>query len=176
MAELLARHATPQTEAALLQVARGKTVQAMRIALSPQQLPEPPDDDELSRTLSLTVPLEEAWALHATRTMVEHMDGKSTGGHFLESLLAEGYISLLELIEPRENDISAQMEAQATAWRAEMQALQHLHADAELRSHPAPTPPGSSAAARSYASTAASEPCSPSPARVLGAKSPRTQS
>ena len=36
MAELLARHATPQTEAALLQVARGKSVQAMRIALSPQ--------------------------------------------------------------------------------------------------------------------------------------------
>jgi hypothetical protein len=109
----------------------------MRIALSPQQLPEPPDDDELSRTLSLTVPLEEAWALQATRTMVEHMDGKSTGGHFLESLLAEGYISLLELIDARENDVSAQMEAQATARRAEMQALQHLHADAELRSHPA---------------------------------------
>jgi hypothetical protein len=29
--------------------------------------------------------------------MVEHMDGKRTGGHFLESLLAEGTISLLEL-------------------------------------------------------------------------------
>jgi hypothetical protein len=36
MAELLARHATPQTEAALLQVARGKSVQTMRIALSPR--------------------------------------------------------------------------------------------------------------------------------------------
>ncbi|NNE19421.1 MAG: hypothetical protein HKN10_13175 [Myxococcales bacterium] len=140
MAELLARHATPQTDAALLQVARGKTVQAMRIALSPQNSTLPPDvdcDDELSRTLSLTVPLEEAWALEATRTMVEHMDGNSAGGHFLESLLAEGYTSLLELIDAHENEISAQMDAQATAWRAEMQALQHLHADAELRSHPA---------------------------------------
>ena len=37
----------------------------MRVALSPQELPEPPDDDELARTLSLTVPLEEAWALEA---------------------------------------------------------------------------------------------------------------
>lgn len=81
MAELLARHATPQTEAALLQVARSKTVHAMRIALSPQESPAPPSDDERSRTLSLTVPLEEAWALEATRTMVEHMDGKSAGGH-----------------------------------------------------------------------------------------------
>ena len=40
MAELLARHATPHTEAALLQVARGKSVQAMRIAMSPQKSPD----------------------------------------------------------------------------------------------------------------------------------------
>jgi hypothetical protein len=133
MAELLARHATPQAEAALLQVARRKTVQAMRIALSPR---EPPDDDELARTLSLTVPVEEAWALEATRMMVEHMDGKSTGGHFLGSLLAEGYISLLELVDPRENDVAAQMEAEDTAWHAEMKQLQHLHAEAELQSRP----------------------------------------
>ena len=137
MAELLARHATPQTEAALLQVARGKSVQAMRIALSPQKSPDspaPPDDDELARTLSLTLPLEEAWALEATRMMVEHMDGKCTGGHFLESLLAEGTISLLALTGPAEDDVSAQMEAEATAWRAQMQRLRHLHAEAELRS------------------------------------------
>lgn len=100
MAELLGRHATPQTEAALLQVARGKTVQAMRLALSPQQSAEQPNDEELSRTLSVTVPVEEAWALHATRTMIEQMDGNSTGNHWLESLLAEGYISLLELVAP----------------------------------------------------------------------------
>ena len=137
MAELLARHATPQTEAALLQVASGKTVQAMRIALSPQGSPDPPDDDELARTLSLTVPLEEAWALEATRMMVEHMDGKSTGAHFLESLLAEGTISLLELVDRAEPDVSAQMEAEHTAWRSKMQRLQHLHAEAELRSRPA---------------------------------------
>ena len=137
MAELLARHATPQTEAALLQVARGETVQAMRIALSPQESPEPPDDDELACTLSLTLPVEEAWALEATRMMVEHMDGKCTGGRFLESLLAEGTISLLELVDPAEANVSAQMESEHTAWRAEMQRLQHLNADAELRSRPA---------------------------------------
>ena len=164
MAELLARHATPQTEAALLQVARGKTVQAMRIALSPQKSqespgsPAPPDDDDLARTLSLTLPVEEAWALEATRMMVEHMDGKSTGGHFLESLLAEATITLLELTAPAQArkadqaaqadesdqaaqadqaDVSAQMEAEHTAWRAQMQRLQHMQAEAELRSRPA---------------------------------------
>ncbi|HSN81647.1 MAG TPA: HNH endonuclease, partial [Polyangiales bacterium] len=166
MAELLARHATPQTEAALLQVARGKTVHAMRIALghqaspssasapspasSPSALgssdspntpgspsaPEPAEDDELTRTLSLTVPLEEAWALEATRMMVEHMDGKHSASHFLESLLAEGTISLLELVDA-ENDTSEQMEAEHTAWREHVQRLQHLQAQAELRSRPA---------------------------------------
>jgi hypothetical protein len=166
MAELLARHATPQTEAALLQVARAKTVQAMRIALSPQKspesqaspdLPDPVDDDDPARTLSLTLPVEEAWALEATRMMVEHMDGKSTGTHFLESLLAEATISLLELTgpaQPQETnepdeakhaneadqpDISAQMEAEVTAWRAQMQRLQHQQAEAELRSRLAVT-------------------------------------
>jgi hypothetical protein len=134
MAELLARHATPQIEAALLEVARGKTVQAMRLALSPR---DEPDDDELARTLSLTVPVEEAWALEATRTMVEHMDGKSTGEHWLGSLLAEGYVSLLELIEPSENDVSARIEEEDIAWRSEMKRLQHLHAEAELQSRPA---------------------------------------
>jgi len=147
MAELLARHATPQTEAALLQVAHGKTVHAMRIALSPRasssapgspSSPEPADDDELTRTLSLTVPVEEAWALEATRMMVEHMDGKHTASHFLESVLAEATISLLELVDP-ENDTSEQMEAEHTAWRAQMQRLQHLQAQAELRSRPAVT-------------------------------------
>ncbi|MEM7138471.1 MAG: HNH endonuclease [Myxococcota bacterium] len=116
MAELLARHATPETEAALLQVARRHTVQSMRIALTPQTNtqnedpttqpittrpthtahPEDPDGD-LTRTLSLTLPVEEAWALEATRMMVAHMDGTSTGAHFLESLLAEATIPLLDL-------------------------------------------------------------------------------
>jgi hypothetical protein len=140
MAELLARHATPQIEAALLQVARDKTVQAMRIALSPQESaesPEPADDDELARTLSLTVPVEEAWALEATRMMVEHMDGKCAGGHFLQALLAEGTISLLELVDRAEDDVFAQIEAEDTAWCAQMQRLRHLHAEAELRARPA---------------------------------------
>ncbi|MGD8318211.1 MAG: HNH endonuclease signature motif containing protein [Myxococcales bacterium] len=158
MAELLARHATPQTESALLQVARGKTVRAMRIALSPPKSPgssgsseppaspEPLDDDELARTLSLTVPVEEAWALEATRMMVEHMDGKCTASHFLESLLAEASISLLELSAPAQApaaneadpiDVTAQMEAEQSAWRTQMQRLQRLEAEAELRSRPA---------------------------------------
>jgi hypothetical protein len=127
MAELLARHATPQTEAALLQVARGKT-------------DEPPPDEELARTLSLTLPLEEAWALEATRMMVEHMGGTSAGSHWLESLLAEGTISLLELIPPSENNLSTKAEAKHAAWRAQMQRTQHLQASAELQSRPAVTP------------------------------------
>ena len=109
----------------------------MRIALSPH---EPPPDEELARTLSLTLPLEEAWALEATRMMVEHMGGTSAGSHWLESLLAEGTISLLELIPPSENNLSTKAEAKHTAWREQMQRTQHLQASAELQSRPAVTP------------------------------------
>ena len=140
MAELLARHATSQTEAALLQVARSKTVQAMRIALSPQKSPETPesqespaspdplDDDDLARTLSLTLPVEEAWALEATRMMVEHMDGKSTGAHFLESLLAEATISLLDLPAPAQAQETDQANQADQADQAD-QAAQAAQAD-----------------------------------------------
>ena len=124
MAELLARHATPQTEAALLTIARGQTVQSMRLAFAREQAAkhkdesdaqgapptdcDDPDDDDLTRTLSLTLPVEEAWALEATRMMVEHMDGKHTGAHFLESLLAEATIPLLDLTDPADPDVSTQ--------------------------------------------------------------------
>jgi len=134
MAELLARHATPETEAALLEVARDKTVQAMRVALSPDH--EPHDDDDDSRTLSLTVPVEEAWALEATRMMVEHLEGKSSGEHWLGAVLAEGHGSLLALLRSGEDEMSLQMESGHAAWRAELEHLQHEHAEAELRSHP----------------------------------------
>ncbi len=173
MAELLARHATPQTEAALLTIARGQTVQSMRLAFARERAPknkresdaqgatptecDDPDDDDLTRTLSLTLPVEEAWALEATRMMVEHMDGKHTGAHFLESLLAEATIPLLDLTapaqaqetdhpdqadQPNQPDVTAQMEAEHTAYRAQMQRLQHQQAEAELKSRPAvPTDP-----------------------------------
>ena len=169
MAELLARHATPQTEAALLTIARGQTVQSMRLAFARERAPknkgesdaqgppptecDDPDEDDLTRTLSLTLPVEEAWALEATRMMVEHMDGKHTGAHFLESLLAEATIPLLDLPAPAQAqeteaisqasrptdqpDVTAQMEAEHTAYRAQMQRLQHQQAEAELQSRPA---------------------------------------
>ena len=134
MAELLARHATPETEAALLEVARDKTVQAMRFALSPDR--EPHEDDDDSRTLSLTVPVEEAWALEATRMMVEHLEGNSSSEHWLGAVLAEGHASLLELLRSGEDEMSLLMESEHAAWLAELQQLQHQHAEAELRSHP----------------------------------------
>ena len=153
MAELLARHATPQTEAALLTIARGQTVQSMRLAFAREQAPnskgesaaqgtpptecDPPDDDDLTRTLSLTLPVEEAWALEATRMMVEHMDGKHTGAHFLESLLAEATVPLLDLADPAGADVTTQMEAEHTAYRAQLHRLQHQQAEAELQSRPA---------------------------------------
>ena len=135
MAELLARHATPETEAALLEVARDKTVQAMRFALSRDQELHDDDDDD-SRTLSLTVPVEEAWALEATRMMVEHLDGKSSSEHWLGAVLAEGHASLLALLRSGEDEMSLLMESEQAACRAELQHLQHQHAAAELRSHP----------------------------------------
>ena len=71
MAELLARHATPQTEAALLTIARAQTVQSMRLAFARDAAPHTQcdaadaDDNDNARTISLTLPIEAAWALEA---------------------------------------------------------------------------------------------------------------
>jgi len=81
-----------------------------------------------------TLPVEDAWALEATRMMVEHMDGTRTAAQFVESLLAEATTPLLDLTNP--TDITTQMEAEHAAWRAQMHRLQHQQAEAELQSRP----------------------------------------
>jgi len=68
-----------QLDEELYRLARGAGRLRLRVALSPQESPTPPSNEDLARSLSLTVPLEEGWALEATRMMVEHMDGKSGG-------------------------------------------------------------------------------------------------
>ena len=146
MAELLARHATPQTEAALLQVARGKTVQAMRIALSPQGSPDP-----TRRRRARAHPLAHAPRRRSMGARGHAHDGRAHGRQVHRRPLPRitprrGHHPPpraqppAQAVQTDEADVSAQMEAEHTAWRAQMQRLQHQQAEAELQSRPAVPP------------------------------------
>jgi len=98
MVELLSRHATAGDERELLEATAGMTVRQVRAVLREkgEQLEE---ETEPMRTVTITVPTEEAWALEATRMLVEHMDGRGKASDFVESLLAEGQTSLIHVLE-----------------------------------------------------------------------------
>jgi hypothetical protein len=80
MAEMLSRHATPETEAALLEQAGTRSVRAMQQELTRRESTEEKaggsgsesaddcsDGEEARATVTLTVPVEDAWALEAQR-------------------------------------------------------------------------------------------------------------
>jgi len=143
MAELLARYATPETEAELLAEARELTFRALRERLArpaggdgqggaadgaAETAPESgvPDDDEEPplRSLTFTVERDVAWAFEATRTLVAAISGTHSTHDFVEALLAEGLVTLQtlrpDLRMPQEfND---EERAMADGWRAELDA------------------------------------------------------
>src|SRR5262245_10850179 len=95
MAELLSRRAMPEDEGARLEEAHGRTVRAMRAALSPQGASVEPDDEEVPmRTLTVTVSAADAWALECARTLVGEMGAGKTDEEVSYALLAEGTTTL----------------------------------------------------------------------------------
>ena len=95
MAELLARHATPETEAELLELALmpGVTVHAMREYLR-CEAPEEPDESERC-DVAETLTFEHSLLVEATRMAIEHLDGSDY--EFFESLVGEGFSTRPEL-------------------------------------------------------------------------------
>jgi len=100
MVELLARDATPETEAQLIAEARGKTVRAMRERLAGRS-----DDGEAEpaaleagdeqRTLQVSVDSVTAWAFEATRSLLRTRFGVLGDDAMVEALLAEAMSTLL---------------------------------------------------------------------------------
>jgi len=99
-AELLARHATPETETELLRMAMSCGVRELRRALREEGEDGEEDrpEEEPVCELSVTLPADEAWELEATRMLIEHMN--SGGGiDWVDALLGEGQQTIIGVID-----------------------------------------------------------------------------
>ncbi|MCC6621293.1 MAG: DUF222 domain-containing protein [Deltaproteobacteria bacterium] len=96
MAQLVARHATAEDEAELVDAARTSTVRAMRDRLEPDRSVEP-EEAQARRTIETIVPVEDAWAFERARVLVEAVvgEGERSTDTVVEAMLAETLTSLL---------------------------------------------------------------------------------
>jgi hypothetical protein len=138
-AELLARHVTPDSELNWLEKARAVTVRELRALLAAERAHG--DDDaehEPTRKLTVTTHREDSWLLECTRKVAEAVAGPMSSDRLLQSLLAEGYSTLLELapdctqldeLDALERAVATESEAQAawcaqrSRWRSEAEEL-----------------------------------------------------
>ncbi|TNF28333.1 MAG: HNH endonuclease [Deltaproteobacteria bacterium] len=140
MAELLARAATPETEAELLALARTLTVRGMRAALAEARAaadaedegegapendaPEDPEDER--RTLQITVDRLTAWAYEATRRFLHAQTGASSDDALVEALLAEA----MSTLQTRHPELMLRLDGcgRADAWRQQRELERRLEA------------------------------------------------
>jgi hypothetical protein len=94
MVELLARHATPESEAFLVALARRSTVAQMREALRLRPLPR-----RRARCVERTVDAEVAWLHEQMRLFVEAHVGSRSSDAVWEALLAEAAVDLAPWLE-----------------------------------------------------------------------------
>jgi hypothetical protein len=142
--ELVARVATPATEARWLAAARAHSVRQLR-ALVRQEAegagggaqPAAEADaaeDGAACTLSVTVDREDAWLFEATQKLLEQLGSRGVAAQ-IEALLAEGQESLLAAL-PRgsiDPDALERCDAAQQRWREQLQRWQ---AEAEERCEP----------------------------------------
>ena len=129
MAELVARHATPENEAELCRQALGSTVRAMRQKLSASSpKPEPPREEEPMCSLRVSAGQADIWLFEWTRRMAEHLhdEGPSIEA-FVSALLAESHSTLCAVLPS--NDLAPLTDGDAereqalqkeAAWRAQL--------------------------------------------------------
>ena len=104
-AELLARHATADSEADWLEKARGATVRELRAELARAGATvddTAADEPEATCTLTVSATREDAWMFECARKAAEAVAGPIPPRRVLEALLAEGYSTLLELVPETE--------------------------------------------------------------------------
>ncbi len=129
MAELVARHATAETDAELTALACRSTVREMRARWVAQPEQEMQSAQPGTVTLGVTVSAEDAWLLQWTRRFAEQAFEAGTTDDFATALLQESYSSLmfvlpardLAVFEAREREVDAQAKwrEQLEAWREE---------------------------------------------------------
>ena len=119
MAVVLARHATDENEAELLELGRSRTVQVVEGLLKERGHEPEPAAEERWATLSLTVTREDALLLEATRLLVQHLDGAESKDGFLEALLAEGQTSMIARGPAGVDVLGEDLFARYQAWLAQ---------------------------------------------------------
>jgi hypothetical protein len=138
--ELVARVATPETEARWLTTAATHTVRQLRTLLQAEDASKPnapdpdPDEDEDLCTLSVTVNREDAWLFEATQKLLEQLGTRGTTEQ-LEALLAEGQESLLAAL-PRGTLDPEALELSDAAHQRWREQLQRWRTAAEERCEP----------------------------------------
>jgi len=136
MAQELSRHATGETEEALLSEARGMTLRAMRERLgagAPGGKGLAADEEIPRRAVQRTVPQEDAWLWEATLKLVEHVVGRRMSlDEKVDALLVEGWTRLLGGTPPGEEwpERDEEERARLEAWYAQ---LAEWRADSERR-------------------------------------------
>jgi hypothetical protein len=103
-AELLARRVSADSELEWLERARGATVRELRALLRTNGASEAEPEgaeDERTRTLTVSATREDGWLFECARKVAESVAGPMTADRLLETLLAEGYSTLLEVCPER---------------------------------------------------------------------------
>ena len=128
MAQLLARHATPETETDLVTEAALSTLRAMRARLEPGRASTDDDEAPARRTIEARVPIEDAWAFERARMLIEAVTGERAADAIVEHMLAEMMTSLLHV--PGAQEVMRKIERAADAARLRAEAMR---ASAEVR-------------------------------------------
>lgn len=125
MTELVARHATPHTEAELLDLALRSTVREMRNALNgavSQMSASTADEADARCTLTLTLSQQDAWLFEWTRRFAEHLGAKPDAEGTLGALLAESFTTLCGALPSNDVEgwLGVEPRASEGAWRAQL--------------------------------------------------------
>ena len=145
-AELLARHATAEDEAELLEATRGMKVRQLREVLRERGGDGDPEGGEEVPfgTMDRRIDPLEAWMLQATIPMIELLDGRREPGSWMEPLLAEAQCALTNF-GPHVDVLPEDVAERHRAFAASIQAGVERVARREERAESAlpPMPPAS---------------------------------
>lgn len=133
MAELIARHATAETEADLVDLGLRSTVRQMRARLGRRGDDEGNDDDPTC-TLTLTLSPSDAWLFAWTQRFASHVGGGRDAEGVMSALLGEGMSTLCCSLPANDVEACASAGAVGDQERSRRAELVRCQLEAEARS------------------------------------------
>jgi hypothetical protein len=130
MAELIARRATPETEAVMIEAATGKSVRAMREAL---RVVEEEDEAPTRAVIQTTVDQEDAWFVESARMLIRAVGDTRREDDVWEAMLAEGMTSLLARAPGAGVEVDGEARAAAARIASGREAARRAEVEADTR-------------------------------------------